>query len=185
MDVKTAIKKRRAYRSLEKIKIKNQTIKELSESIRLACSCFNKQPWRFVFVTDDKILQKVFSALSSGNRWAFDSSMIIAVFSDKYLDCLINEREYYLFDTGISVGFLILKATELGLVAHPIAGFNEAKVKKVLDIPEQMRLITLIIVGKHSKKINPGLSDKQHESEKQRPKRKKIEQIIWLNQFKD
>lgn len=36
-----------------------------------------------------------------------------------------KSMEYYLFDAGMSVAFLILRATELGIVAHPIAGCRE------------------------------------------------------------
>ncbi|MFB0562029.1 MAG: hypothetical protein ACETWM_12570 [Candidatus Lokiarchaeia archaeon] len=35
-----------------------------------------------------------------------------------------------------------LRATKLGLVTHPIAGYDEEQVKKVLNIPEDMRVIT-------------------------------------------
>ena len=93
--------------------------------------------------------------------------MIIAVFSKLEKDCIIGERLYYLFDVGIATAFIILRATELGLVAHPIAGFNEEKAKIVLEIPNEMRLITLIIIGKHSKEINPVLSESMKLGKKQ------------------
>jgi len=95
------------------------------------------------------VLKQLHGAMSKGNAWVQAASLIIAVFSKKELDCLIKEREYYLFDTGMATAFIILRATELGLVAHPIAGFNEDAVKEILGIPEEMRLITLVIVGKH------------------------------------
>ena len=50
MDVKEAINKRRAYRSLDPAEITEDLIKDLTESASLSCSCFNKQPWNFVFV---------------------------------------------------------------------------------------------------------------------------------------
>lgn len=185
MDVKEAIKRRRAYRSLDPVQISKEKIKELAESASLSCSCFNKQPWRFVFVHEDKKLKEMRKALSTGNEWAYNASMIIGVFSKKELDCVVKEREYFLFDTGMAVGMLILRATELGLVAHPIAGFNEDKAKKILNIPEEMRLITLIIVGKHSRNIKKELNEKQAEIEEQRPERKSFEEFSWINEFKN
>ena len=89
-----------------------------------------------MFVYDKDMLMKLRDALSKGNEWAYDASMIIAVFSRQDLDCVIKERIYYLFDTGMATALLILRATELGLVAHPIAGFREKKVKEILEIPE-------------------------------------------------
>jgi nitroreductase len=79
------------------------------------------------------------------------------------------------------VGFLLLRATELGLVAHPIAGFDEAKVKEILHIPEQMTLITLLIVGKKSEQTSPLLSEKMALVEKERPPRKEFNQFAYIN----
>jgi nitroreductase len=140
MDVKQAIHTRRAYRSLEPVEITEELIRDLAESAQLTCSCLNNQPWRFVFAYDPDVLKKLHGAVSKGNAWVQAASMIIAVFSQKDLDCLIKGREYYLFDTGIATAFVILRATELGLIAHPIAGFNEGAVKEILGIPEEMSM---------------------------------------------
>jgi nitroreductase len=184
MDVKEAIEKRRAYRSLDSVEITDDLIKNLAESAKLSCSCFNKQPWNFVFIHDNDKLMEMRNALSKGNEWAYNASMIIAVFSKKELDCIIKEREYFLFDTGMAVGMMILRATELGLVAHPIAGFDEEKAKEILNIPPEMRLITLIIVGKHSTEIKKELNEHQAEGEKQRPPRKSFEEFAWIDECK-
>jgi nitroreductase len=165
MDVKEAIQTRRAYRSLESVEITEELVKDLAESAQLTCSCFNNQPWRLVFAYEADVLEKLYGAMSKGNRWVQAASMIMAVFSQRELDCLIKGREYYLFDTGMATAFMILRATELGLVAHPIAGFKEDAVKEILGIPGEMRLITLLVVGKHSETISPLLSEKQVEGE--------------------
>lgn len=181
MDVKKAINKRRAYRSLESVKITDELIKDLAESAQLAPSCMNKQPWNFIFIHDREQLERIFTTLSSGNKWVEKASLIIGVFSKPENDCIIGERLYYLFDTGMATAFIILRATELDLVAHPIAGFKEEEAKKVLGIPEEMSLITLVNIGKHSKEINPVLSEPMKLGEKQRPPRKKLEKFVFLN----
>ncbi len=185
MDVAQAIRKRRAYRSLGPVKITEDLLKDLAEHVRLAPSCSNNQPWRFVFVYDPGTLMEMHAALSSGNVWAQAASMIIAVFSQQEDDCIIRDRVYHQFDVGMAVGFLILRATELGLVAHPIAGFSPKKTKEILGIPEEYKVITLIIVGKHAETISPVLSEKQVSSERRRPKRKKIDEFVFLNRFAD
>jgi nitroreductase len=184
MDVKEAIKERRAYRSLERLQITEEIIKDLAESASLTCSCFNKQPWNFVFVQDDDKLLEMREALSEGNKWAYHASMIIAVFTKEDLDCVVKEREYFLFDTGMAVGMMILRATELGLVAHPIAGYNENKAKEILKIPQEMRLITLVIVGKHSDEIRDELSEDMAKGERQRPPRKSFDEFAWIDEYK-
>ncbi|MHA2182915.1 MAG: nitroreductase family protein [Promethearchaeota archaeon] len=183
MNVKEAIEKRRAYRSLDPIEISKELIKRLAEAAQLAPSCANKQPWRYIFIFDKNKLTELFTALSETNKWVKKASMVIAVFSKPEYDCVIGERLYYLFDTGMATAFIILKATELGLVAHPIAGYKETKAKEILKIPNEMRLITLVNIGKHSKEINPVLSDVMKLGEKQRPPRKNLEDFVFINNF--
>lgn len=185
MDVSQAIQERRAFRSLAPVKITEDLIKDLARHIRLAPSCFNNQPWRFVFVHDPVVLEEMHGALSTGNKWAQSSSMILAVFSKKEDDCIVRDRVYHQFDVGLAVGFLILRATELGLVAHPIAGFSPKKTREILGIPEEYDVITLVIVGKHAKTLSPVLSEKQAESEKRRPLRKPLDEFIFFNEFSD
>ena len=184
MDVKKAINQRRAYRSLEPTEITEELIFDLAGCAQLSASCFNKQPWRYVFVYDKKTLSKMHDALSQGNEWGRDASMIIAVFSKKEDDCLIHDREYYLFDTGMTTAFLILRATELGLVAHPIAGYSPKKTREILGIPDEYNVIALVIIGKHSKKIKPVLSEKQAQDEKKRPERISLQDFVYINKYK-
>lgn len=183
MDVSQAIKIRRAYRSLQPVEITEELINVLAQSARLAPSCFNNQPWRFVFVYDPKVLKDMHAALSSGNEWAQAASLIIAAFSKREDDCIIRDRIYHQFDLGMGAAFLILKATELGLVAHPIAGFSPKKTREILGIPAEYQVLTLIIVGKHSDKISPVLSEKQVASEKKRPRRIPLDRFMYLNHF--
>lgn len=183
MDIKTGIYKRRAYRSLKPTIITDELINDLASSSQLAPSCFNNQPWQFIFVYDKKTLSSLHQALSSGNKWAESASMIIVVFSNKESDCLIHDREYYLFDTGLATAFLILRATELGLVAHPIAGYSPKKVKEILNIPTDLMVITLVMIGEHSDIINPVLSEKQKQYEKSRPERKLLKEFVYHNSY--
>lgn len=183
MDVIEAIEKRRAYRSLSLVEITEDLVQELAKAAQLTPSCFNNQPWRFIFVYDRDMLIKMQEALSEGNKWAYAASLIIAVFGKKEEDCVVRGREYYLFDIGMACAFIQLRATELGLVAHPIAGFSEEKVKEILRIPEEVKVITLINVGKKSDAISDVLSEKQIESERNRPKRKSLEEFVYRNRY--
>ncbi len=184
MNVIDAIKERRAFRSLEFVDISDELINDLASKAQIAPSCMNKQPWNFIFIREKEQLERLFTTLSTGNKWVEKASMIIAVLSKPDNDCIIGERLYYLFDTGLATAFIILRATELGLVAHPIAGFKEEEAKKILNIPEDFRLITLVNIGKHSETINPVLSEAMKLGEKQRPPRKDLEEFVFINSYK-
>ncbi|MHA1194297.1 MAG: nitroreductase family protein [Promethearchaeota archaeon] len=183
MKVKEAIESRRSYRLLDPVKITNGIISDLGNSARLSPSCFNNQPWKYIFIYDELKLRELQEAISKKNKRVKRASLIIAVFSKQENDCNVGEREYYLFDTGMATAFLILRATELGLVAHLIAGFNEERAKEILKIPKNMRLITLVIIGKHSEEINESMTDSQKSQERVRPQRKELSEFISIDNY--
>lgn len=181
MKVNNAIETRRAYRSLDPVEITEDIVADLAHAASLAPSCFNKQPWRYVFTYGQEPLVGLKTALNKGNEWAHFASMIIAVFTKKDDDCIIKNREYALFDTGLATGLLILRATELGLVAHPIAGYDEQKAKQILNVPEDSTLITIIIVGKKRTELRPEMSEGQKQSESKRPERFEFEKFAYVD----
>ncbi len=183
MEFKEVIEKRRALRSLERVDITEDMLEELAAAASLAPSCFNNQPWRFVFATDNEKLAEVHGSLSKGNEWMQAASAIVAIFTKKEMDCVIKGREYYLFDTGMATAFMMLAATDMGLVFHPIAGYHEDKLKAVLNIPEDMTLIAAAAIGKAAEGINHLLTEKQALSEVHRPERLPLRDIYDINAY--
>jgi nitroreductase len=183
MDVTTAIHERRAYRSLAPVDITRELVDDLARHAQLAPTCFNNQPARFVFVYEPGMLGRMKAVFNKGNEWCHAASMVIAVLAEKEADCVIKDREYYLFDAGVQTALLILRATELGLVAHPIAGYRPELVRDVLGIPEAMKVVTLVLAGRRADSISPVLSEKQVESEKARPERLPLEQVAFQNRY--
>jgi len=183
MDVVEAIQTRRALRSLRPVTITDEMVDDLATCAGLSASCFNNQPWHFVFVRDAGQLERLKDTLSKGNDWARSASMLVAVFSKKDDDCVIGDREYHLFDTGMASAHLILRATEMGLVAHPIAGFSQRSAREVLSIPNDYTVIALVVVGKRSRIIGPDLSPDQVKSEKKRPERKPPDEFAHHDRF--
>jgi nitroreductase len=178
-----AIEARRAYRSLDPVAITENLIKDLARSAGLAPSCFNYQPWRFVFVKDSDVLGEIHGKLSKINRWVERASMLVAVYSREDDDCKVRGRHYHQFDTGMAVGFLMLRATELGLVAHPFAGYREKAVKGILSIPEEYQLIALVAIGKKSDAIHDLLNEDQKATESKRPARKPFGEFASINRI--
>jgi nitroreductase len=183
LEVMDAIEARRAYRSLDPVSITETLIKDLAMSASLAPSCFNYQPWRFVFVKNLGVLGEIHENLSKTNRWAERASMIVAVFSKENDDCKVRGRNYHQFDTGMAVGFMMLRATELGLVAHPFAGYREKAMKRVLGIPEEYQLIALVAVGKKANVIHHLLNDDQKATESKRPERKTFGEFAYIDRY--
>ena len=121
--------------------------------------------------------------LDKGNVWATRAPLIIVVVAKPSDDCRQNEgRDYYLFGCGLGVAQMILQATELGFIAHPISGFNPAKTRSALGIPADYVVITFVICG------YPGndetlLTEWQKERQRARPVRKPIGEVFYSNRW--
>lgn len=173
---------RRARRALSDTPVSREEIETLIEAAHLAPSCFNNQPWRFVAIDDPETLKAVKEAMPKGNYWTAPAPAIVAVVSKPDLDCqLSDERDYYQFGCGMAVGNLMIQATGMGLIAHPIAGFKPVVVKEILGIPNDRVLITLVVIAR------PGdpekLGEKHREEELGTRKRKPLTDVLSWNRF--
>jgi nitroreductase len=121
-------------------------IRAIIEAARWAPSCANLQSWRYV-VCRGASLEAVKSCLNPGNNWAGNAPVIIAAATRNDLGCRITGRDYSILDMGLSIENLVLQCFAEDLIGHPIAGFDEEKVKAALGIPEDFRVYALVIVG--------------------------------------
>ncbi len=176
------LKKRSAFRAISPEPLEQAHKKALMEAAQLSASCMNHQPWRFLVLDDPEALEKGREALAPGNDWARTAPLLIIGFSRKDLDCHMGDgREYYLFDLGMAVQNILLQATELGLVARPMAGFQPDLIRKSFQIPEDFTVMILIAVGA------PGdlstLNEKQQAVSRSARVRRPLEDNFFLNRF--
>ena len=136
-----------------------------------------------IAVDNQETLDAVKAGLTKGNSWAEPSPLIIAFASRRDLDCQIPDgREYFLFGCGLAAMNLMLQATEMGLVAHPIAGYRQAEVKTALGVPDDCTVITLVIVGHPSDDLS-GLSETHRAAETSERDRRPIKSVVSWNGF--
>jgi len=175
---------RRAYRALKSEPIPRSDIELMVQAAHLAPSCFNYQPWRFVAVDDPGVLSQIHAMLGSTNNWMRHSPVIIAVASHRDLDCKSSDnRDYFLFGCGMAVGFLMLQATRMGYVAHPVAGYKPLLVMPLLKIPLDYTLITLVNVGRHGGDMT--LLDEEQKEQETGPRiRRPLESVFSWNEFR-
>lgn len=182
MEVSDAIRARRAGRMFDTRPIEPEKVRALIEAMRLAPSCNNNQPWRAVFCMGEA-LPRVKACLNRGNVWGTPAPLIVVIASGADDDCRLSEgRDYFMFGCGLSVGEMLLRATEIGLVAHPIAGYDPVKVREAVGVPPDYIVVTLIICG------YPGtddslLSEKQKYQQAERPPRKPVGENFFLDSW--
>ena len=158
------IEKRRSFRGLSDKLVEIEKLNRIMTAASLAPSCFNKQPWRYITVKSPEGLKKVQKGLNERNSWSFNAPLFILVTTKDDLDCKIGDgRNYAEFDTGMSVFSLLVQAEKEGLLAHPIAGYDQEVLKKEFARPEDVKLLTILIVGYRGSEA--ALNEKQLESE--------------------
>jgi nitroreductase len=148
MDLLPELLARRARRGLSAEELPEEQVRRLLEAACLAPSCYNNQPWRFILLRG-VALEAFRPLLPEGNRWATRAPLVIVLATKASLDCRLDEgRDYAYFDVGQAALALQLQATREGLVAHPIAGYPPAKLRKLIQLPEDFLPLALVIVGK-------------------------------------
>jgi nitroreductase len=183
LEVAEAVRTRRARRVLSDRPLESEKVEALVEAMRLSASCNNNQPWRVTLCQGAEALPTIKTALSKGNVWATRAPLIMVISAKPPEDCqLSDKRDYFLFSTGLAVGQMELRATELGLICHPIAGYDPLKAKQILGIPEEYVVIAFVIVG-YPSTDNSLLSDKQKSIELTRPERKPIGENFFLDKW--
>jgi nitroreductase len=163
-----AIRQRRSVRKYRQIPVEDEKIIDIIEAARLAPSASNRQPWRFVTVSDKKLKDEVVKeSLGVINQWALSAPLLIVGCSIKrnlithYIGESITKVRYHIIDVVIAMEHIVLAAEELGLSTCWIGWFNENKIKKKLDIPSNWGIAGVLSVGYADPGFKPRLQ-KRH-----------------------
>jgi nitroreductase len=131
METLEAINKRASLKEhLSTRDIEQEKIISILKAARLAPSARNNQPWRFIVIKGKENVKNVVTrAFGEGNQVVKEAPVLIIVCANPRDDVIAEEKEYYLFDLGLAVENMLLAATELGLVTHPMAHVFEDELK--------------------------------------------------------
>ncbi|MFN0095285.1 MAG: nitroreductase family protein [Dehalococcoidia bacterium] len=152
-DVLPALTARRARRAFDPRPLPEDALESLYQAVSLAPSHGNNQPVRLLVARDPDIRAEVFAALSEGNReWAGAAPALVAVAAIPDHDTVAKNRDggdrpLWPFHAGIATGNLLAQATSLGLIAHPMAGFDEAAVRAAFGAPAEVRVLAVVALG--------------------------------------
>lgn len=107
----------------------------LFEAARWAPSCFNEQPWRFIYARTAQNVARFAEVLSPANRaWAVLAPVLVFVVASKNFTSNDKPNRWASFDAGAAWMSLALQATKLGLYAHAMGGFDVQKAGEVLGV---------------------------------------------------
>ena len=146
MDVAEAIKRRFSVRNYQDRPVEEKKLKSILEAARLAPSASNRQEWRFIVVRDKARRQRLMKA-AKNQSFVGEAPVVIvccAVTDNHIMSC---GQLCYPIDVAIAIEHMALQAVQEGLGTCWIGAFYEQQVKDILDIPDDIRVVELLILG--------------------------------------
>lgn len=130
----------------------------ICEAGRWAPSSMGDEPWRFIIWDKNHNIEDFnqgFECLGDWNqKWAKNAPILILALSDSKFRKNNAENRWAQFDTGAACQNFYLQSVELGLIAHPMGGFDVEKTKKTLNIPVSFTPMVMIAIGYQSDDLN-------------------------------
>lgn len=148
MDLFEAIDGRASVRELQPVEVPEADLERLLEAGRRAPSGRNRQPLEFIVVTDPKTI----AALATAQACLADVSLVICVAAEP------GKSEFWLEDVSAATTQMLLAIHALGYGSVWIEGTllrKEQELKPLLGLPEEMRLVVALPVGKPTKPVAP------------------------------
>jgi nitroreductase len=136
-------------RAFDPTPIPEEDIATLFEAARWAPSCFNEQPWIFLYGTSEEERAVFLEILAEGNRrWAKNAPILAVSFARRTFARNDRPNRHAGHDCGAAWVSLAFQARMLGLYAHGMAGFSQAKAYELLSVPEaEYEAMTAIAIG--------------------------------------
>jgi nitroreductase len=144
------LRNRRSIRKYKDQEIETEKIELIKEAALRSPSSRGINPWRFIFVTDRALLEKLSRAKESGSGFLKGAPLGVVVCAAQ------GESDVWVEDCSIASIILQLAGQSLGLGScwiqirnrmHSSSQSSEDYIKQVLDLPENFRVESMIAFG--------------------------------------
>jgi nitroreductase len=176
--VQQAIESRHSIRKYIQQPIDREDLQRIFELVRLSPSAWNLQPWRFHVVIDADIKQKLEDAAYGQKQVTSAPAVIVvtsdmedvlenlpetvhpglseerkkdevATLSAFFNGMSVEERgQWGLTQTNIAFGFLMIAVQGMGYASNPMLGFDQDKVRELLQLPSHVKFAGILPIGK-------------------------------------
>lgn len=181
MQTLEAINARKSIRRFLDTPVEMEKIQLLLEAAIRAPSAMNKQCWRFVAVTDRETIGKLAKANMVFNGWLKDAPAVVVACADPKESTDQNDLPYYMWDAGLAMHTLVLAATDMGLGTCYLAAYDERKVKELLGIPDDLRVVCMTPLGYPTEKRSVG--EKLMKAVAGSSKRKPLDEVVHWDRW--
>jgi nitroreductase len=177
LTVSEAIESRCSIRKFLQKSISIEEIEQILGLVRLAPSAWNIQPWRFHVITDTKLKEKLQEAAYGQKQVTSAPAVFLVTsdmedtmenisetihpgitgerrrkelmnLNDVFGNMSKEERgQWGLTQVNIALGFLLISIQGLGYGSVPMLGFDEKKVKKLLNLSDHVKIAAMVPFG--------------------------------------
>lgn len=130
MDTFDAVATKLETRQFDGKKVRAEVISKVLEAARLTGSSNNTQHWRFIVLSDPKDVSRLAEDSTTGS-WVKGASFAVLILANPKVNG-------YLIDVGRALQDMQLAAWNLGVGSGIFTGFNQEKLKKDFQIPDDL-----------------------------------------------
>lgn len=147
--VMPAITARWSPRSFSERMITLEELSTLVEAATWAPSSINEQPWQYLYAMRGSAeFQQYFDFLVPGNKfWAGNASVILLSLARKNFAGNGNANRHAMYDVGAANAQLLLQGASMGIYGHQMGGFDMAKARETLQLPDHLEIACFIALG--------------------------------------
>ena len=148
------IKERRSIRSFIDKEIPDNLVQQILEAGWMAPSAGNRQPVEFIVVKDSAVKQRL-----SAQKFVTEAPVVIVVVvnlertTSRYGER--GEKMYIYHDSGSAIQNILLMCKALNLGSCWIGAFNDERVSRFLELPENVLPMAIIPIGYPNQEPNP------------------------------
>jgi nitroreductase len=139
-------KRRHSCRSYLKQTIEEDKIKRILEAGRIAPSAANKQPWLFIYINENPLLNQVKDCYHSA--WLESAPALIVICGNHDRSWKRDDgKDHCDIDIAIATDHITLAATDEGLGTCWVCKFDAIKCASILQLPPLMEAMVILAIG--------------------------------------
>ena len=140
------IKNRYSVRKFSEKKIEADKLETILDAARISPSARNIQPWKFVVIQDDEKRAKL-EEICSGQKFVADAPLTIAICCNNLEYTMRSGQPASIIDGALASQNIALQCVELGLGTCWIGAFFQEPAAKLIELPEDWKIIGLLPIG--------------------------------------
>ena len=173
MDFLTLAKKRFSCRKYTSKVPEDAILKEVLDAARVAPSAVNFQPWHFVVVRSEPLLEAIKSCYK--REWIKSAPVVIVACGNHKESWKRDDgKDHCDIDLSIAIDHITLAATDKDLGTCWICKFDSKRAGEILALPAHWEAIAMIPIG---------YPDTAPDADRHQSLRKKLDDIVSFDEF--